>query len=433
MTAIWSNARVRKARQAPKISSPERNQPEKSFIASARGFRQSFNHARNNLSSLKKDFFKFTLEASLLLLALASVGINALASSDSFRPANNRFLGYLLNHPELNSQVVTLLETEKITFTPERERFVQEAHAASIDPSINIHLSGGTISAEEAKQNASGALTMSPDGVIVKPNTASKDATVNKDVHTYTVQPGDSIGKIASAYGVSVQTILFENKLSETDYIKPGQSLSILPTTGVKHTVQSGETVAGIAQKYKTDEETILAYNEIEVPEDILAGEVLIIPDAKFEIPESRKPKIATYSKVEVKRASVPSDYIGGSALVWPLPIRNITQYYSSRHRALDISNSQRPQFWSSGDGIIELSGWDGAYGQSVVVNHGNGMKTRYAHASELYVSAGDKVVSGQIIGRVGNTGRSYGATGNHLHFEVIKNGTKVDPLDAVQ
>ena len=186
-----------------------------------------------------------------------------------------------------------------------------------------------------------------------------------------------------------------------------------------------------IAEEFNVDLESILEFNEIEIPDDILAGEVIIIPEGKIDIPESR---IASYNRVEIRTASVPQDFTGSSgSLIWPLPTRQITQYYWSRHRALDISNGQRPQFWSSQDGIVELSGWQGGYGRTIVINHGNGLKTRYAHVSEIYVTAGDRVTKGQVIGRVGNTGRTYGRTGNHLHYEVIKNGVKVDPLSYVK
>ena len=80
-------------------------------------------------------------------------------------------------------------------------------------------------------------------------------------------------------------------------------------------------------------------------------------------------------------------------------------------------------------DGIVELAGWQKSYGYTIVINHGSGRKTRYGHASNLLVSAGDQVVKGQIIMISGSTGRS---TGPHLHFELLINGVRVNPLKYV-
>ena len=382
----------------------------------------------SSFSFVKKNFFKFGLEFTLLGLALVSAVINFGASEET-KLGENRFLAYLTDHPALNEKIIQDIQTENIHIVSEDNVFIPVAQAATLEPLIDF----GTaqLIADSSKKSPTQQLLVSnTDSAIIKPNYATKDALQRKDIQEYVVKSGDSVGKIASDFGVSVMTILHENNLSEYDYIKPGQVLKILPVTGIKHTVKDGETLEQIAKKYEVDVESILEFNAIEIPDDILAGEVLIIPEAKMELTPSRKSRIASYNRVDVKRVSVPQNFAGSTGqFVWPLPTRNITQYYWSRHRALDISNSRRPQFWAAQGGIVELSGWQGAYGRTIVINHGNGLKTRYAHASELYVSAGQRVSKGQVIGRVGNTGRTYGRTGNHLHFEVIKNGVKYNPL----
>ena len=378
-----------------------------------------------SFSFLRRNFFAFGLEITLALVALLSVAVNVSNLNPAPRSAGNRYLGLLLAYPDTNPNLIAEMKTQKIQISPEKQRYISTAQASP--PPLLAH--GGS-SAEDASKSRDSLPMMSPDGVLQKPNYTSKDAFQNRDIEEYTVKGGDSLARIASVYGVSVQTILYENKLNVADYIKPGQHLKILPTDGISHTVQKNETIESIAKKYKVDPEAILDFNEIEVPEDIQQGEILIIPNGQAEVLPSAKPKLDSLKKVDVKTANVPDDYAGsGGALLWQLATHNITQYYSSRHRALDVSNGQRPQFWAAQDGIVELSGWQSGYGNTAVINHGNGLKTRYAHASELYVSAGDKVAKGQMLGRVGNTGRTYGATGNHLHFEVIKNGTKYDPL----
>ena len=382
------------------------------------------------VSVLKRNVFKFALESILAVLVLASVLINANASGENFRPPLNEFVRYLSEHPGSNLALVNLLETENIKVRPQQQgNFVLAAQASTLDPTTDTTLAHNQTGYSDNKMVVSGPLLTSVDSAIYKPNYATVDAVHRKEISEYVVKGGDSIGRIAAEFGVSVATILHENKLSETDYIKPGQTLKILPTTGLKHEVKDGETLDAISKKYQVNLEAILEYNGIEIPDDIHPGEVIIIPDGKIVLPPIQQTRIASYSLVDVQRASLPADFTGGAEFMWPLSTRNVTQYYWSRHRALDISNGQRPQYWASESGVVELSGWQGAYGLTIIVNHGNGFQTRYAHSSELYVAAGDHVERGQIIGRVGNTGRVYGATGNHIHFELIKNGVKLDPM----
>jgi murein DD-endopeptidase MepM/ murein hydrolase activator NlpD len=385
----------------------------------------------NSFSFAKKNFFNFWLELILLTLGFSALTFN-LTASGTFDGGQNRFVAILEERPQLNQQIHNRIKTEQIKFSPEKEKIISSAAATTQE------VYSGAV-AQMGKESSSASdlvaeLLASPDSVITKPNYTTKDAGQRRDIREYTVRNGDSVSEIAGNFGVSIQTVLYENKLSEDSYIKPGQVLSILPTTGIKHSVQTNETLEQIAKKYKVDLEVILDYNEIEVPEDIAAGEVLIIPEGKVEIPESRRTQIATLNKVDIKQVIVPENFVGAlGSLIWPLNIRNITQYFWSRHKAIDVSNGQRPQFWAAQNGIVELSGWQAGYGRTVVINHGNGVKTRYGHASELYVSAGDEVVKGQLIGRVGNTGRVYGATGNHLHFEVVKSGVKINPLSVLK
>lgn len=391
---------------------------------------QIFQHV---FSSLKKHVFKFGPELMVFSLIAASFALTFDPDPKYILSGENLFSQKLRNNPELNKIAFDQAGMESIVVVPERATLVSAAAAAALDAN---HWSGASapLAADFDNQLELGPkLLISSDGTIQKPNYATKDAGRNRDIAEYTVKSGDSVSQIAGSFGVSLQTIMYENKLTDADYLKPGQVLKILPTTGIKHTVASGETLEGIAKKYQVDMETILEFNLIEIPDDIGVGEELIIPEGKIQITPTRQNQIVKYNTRSVKQVDVPADFAGGSELAWPIGIRSVTQYFSSRHRALDISNSQRPQFWASADGIVELSGWDGAYGNSIVINHGNGLKTRYAHASELYVTAGDKVASGQVIGRVGNTGRAYGATGNHLHFEVIKNGAKINPLSATK
>lgn len=107
-----------------------------------------------------------------------------------------------------------------------------------------------------------------------------------------------------------------------------------------------------------------------------------------------------------------------------------ITNGYKAGHYALDIAKRSKPPIWAAKDGVIETAkyGWNGGYGNYIIINHGDGYKTLYAHNEVLYVEEGAKVVKGQQIAKMGNTGRVYGATGIHLHYECIANGEKINP-----
>ena len=125
--------------------------------------------------------------------------------------------------------------------------------------------------------------------------------------------------------------------------------------------------------------------------------------------------------------------YIGTGSFVWPMPgYTYITCYYGDGgHRGIDIAGGGiygKPIVAADGGKVI-YSDWMDSYGYCVFIDHGNGYSTRYAHCSSLAVSAGEYVEKGQIVGYVGSTGQS---TGNHLHFEVYQNGTRVDPLNFV-
>ncbi|MCR5146185.1 MAG: peptidoglycan DD-metalloendopeptidase family protein [Clostridia bacterium] len=131
------------------------------------------------------------------------------------------------------------------------------------------------------------------------------------------------------------------------------------------------------------------------------------------------------------------TSYSGGK-LGWPCPSSSrITSQYGYRilygvkdfHTGIDIGASYGSNIVAAESGTVILAsyGWNGSYGNYIIINHGNGITTRYAHASKLYVTTGQTVTKGQVIAAVGESGRAYGA---HLHFEVRKNGSHTNPLN---
>jgi len=143
----------------------------------------------------------------------------------------------------------------------------------------------------------------------------------------------------------------------------------------------------------------------------------------------------------EIQRLQSSGSYAGGS-MVWPYPgNKSIGSYFGMRyhpilkvnrmHNGLDIGGRQGDTIVAANKGTVIVAGWSsGGYGNYVIIDHGGGISTLYGHASQLLVKVGDKVEAGQAIAKVGSTGLS---TGPHLHFEVRKNGTPVNPLDYVK
>ncbi len=269
------------------------------------------------------------------------------------------------------------------------------------------------------------------EGFLVKPeiiDVGPEDRTGITDIREYTVEPGDTISQIAVTHGVTTRTILQNNEIPNPNALKAGQVLKIIPVDGVLHEVKKGDTLAKIGTKYKTEQEKIIAQNDLLEDEPLVEGDHLIIPGAKKELPKPVYVARPTYSGTYT-----PPSGGGGSApgrLLRPTSGK-YTQYFRYGHWAVDIAApGGTPIYAAAGGTVIKASyGWGGGYGNHLIIDHGGGLQTLYAHNSKLYVNAGQTVSQGQAIAAMGNTGRVYGRTGIHLHFEVRRNGVKQNPL----
>ncbi len=249
----------------------------------------------------------------------------------------------------------------------------------------------------------------------------------------YEVQHGDTVSGIAKKYSVSINTILWANNLTARSTLRLGQKLTILPVTGVLHTVKKGETLGAIAKQYGSDIDKILAANRVSSASQIRIGEELVIPDGQPPVvartpAPAAPPRLGDVRDVFRPPAEAPAGTpVIGAGLVWPTDQKRINQYFKVRHPGLDINGNLQNVTYAVDDGIVTFSGWNsGGYGNMILIDHGNGMITRYAHHSKLYVKVGDQVTKGQVIGQIGSTGRS---TGPHLHFEIYVNGRRINPL----
>ncbi len=257
-----------------------------------------------------------------------------------------------------------------------------------------------------------------------------------KNIVEYIVEAGDVLGMIADKFNVSINTILWANNLGYTSRIRPGDRLKILPISGVIHKVASGDSISAIARKYSVDAGKILEFNKLADENSIKKGQELIIPGGVIRQTQSStslvRNSVPVLSPYSLKNIFTPSkeQYSQPSKFLWPTPGKRITQYYHLGHHAIDIGAPKGTPIYSIEKGKVILSGWSTGYGYNIIVDHGNGQKSRYAHFSKLYVKTGASVARGQQLGEMGSTGYS---TGPHLHIEIIVNGVKVNPLKYIQ
>lgn len=249
------------------------------------------------------------------------------------------------------------------------------------------------------------------------------------EIVEYEVESGDTISGVAQKYGVSIETIKWANDLT-SDTLKPGQTLRILPVSGVATTVKEGETLESVAKKYSASAQGMLDFPFNDVPDDLKLkiGQVLIVPDGvPPEVKNPPKPKIQP-QYIAQGPGSVSFSAPGGGSFIWPAATPGITTYFAWWHPGIDLPNRASPPVVASDTGTVVVAGWPDnyGYGNRVIVDHGNGYQTLYAHLSNVYVSIGQSVSRGQSIGQMGSTGRS---TGTHLHFEIRYKGIAVNPL----
>jgi murein DD-endopeptidase MepM/ murein hydrolase activator NlpD len=337
-------------------------------------------------------------------------------------------------------------------FGPIEEYIVEEATLVSETPDRSWR--DGTVSADQVSPIGSlitepadiSAISMG-GGAVTKPTIlpgnelpVSSDpdkprATGRTEVTSYVVQSGDTIGGIAEQFRISVATILWANNLTARSYIRPGDTLKILPVSGVAHTVARGDTVSSLSKTYDTEADQIIAFNKLQSDgSDIIIGETLVIPGGEKPEPKAvYTPVDRTYTALSKVAAPPPSvSAPAGSGYVWPTAARTITQYYGLHHTGMDIAGPVGTAVYATKSGTVIKSqdGWNGGYGNYIIIDHGGGITSLYGHNSVRYASLGEYVEQGQTIAVIGSTGRS---TGPHLHFEIRVNNRHTNPLQYIR
>jgi murein DD-endopeptidase MepM/ murein hydrolase activator NlpD len=263
-----------------------------------------------------------------------------------------------------------------------------------------------------------------PNGV---PSGDSIIDPASTQISTYLVKSGDTLSQIAENYGVSVNTIVWANNLGSTKAIHPGQTLVILPVSGVEHTVVKGDTLASVAKKYGGEASDIADYNGLDPAAALVVGSEVIIPDGELTASAGATKASGAASSVSSSAESGSNPYRGGSG---PL----IDGYYENPvagdlvsqglhgENAVDLAAPRGSAIHAAAAGTIIVAAdngaWNGGYGNYVVIAHDNGTQTLYAHmiTGSVTVAVGQTVAQGDVIGKVGMTGD---ATGPHVHLEI--------------
>lgn len=273
----------------------------------------------------------------------------------------------------------------------------------------------------------------SPAPIILSASTqAEPDSTTISDkvrdkIVKYEVQSGDTYSSIAKKFDISVDTILWQNKLDEGDLLKPGQTLEILPVTGMAHTVGRGDTIYSVAKKYQANAQAIVdfPFNSFTNDEtfELAVGQILIVPDGVKPAAPAIIAPLLPIAQFTPSVGITP----GSGQFIWP-SAGVLSQRFTWYHRGVDIANPNLPAIFAADTGTVVIAGWvdNSGYGNRIVIDHGNGFQTLYGHLSQIKVSVGQRVSKGQQIGVEGSTGRS---TGPHLHFEIRHNGGFENPL----
>jgi murein DD-endopeptidase MepM/ murein hydrolase activator NlpD len=269
------------------------------------------------------------------------------------------------------------------------------------------------------------------------------------EITIYVVEKGDTIFGIAEKFGLKPETILWGNQyiLGDNPHnLRPDQELNILPVNGTYYQWQAGDGLNGVAKFFGVTPEEIINYpgnnlNPNEIGDfahpNIEAGAWLIVPGGEREFVTWSAPAIPRDNPGVAKVlgpgacGSVVDGALGVGLFIWPANNHFLSGFdYSpaTNHFGIDVDGNLGDAIYAADNGVIVYAGWNNwGYGNVVVINHGNGWQTLYAHMSAYNVGCGQSVFQGTVIGAFGSTGNS---SGPHLHYEMMYNGTKVNPWD---
>ena len=273
------------------------------------------------------------------------------------------------------------------------------------------------------------------------------------ELTTYIVQKGDTIFGIAEKFNLKPETILWGNYYTLVDdphRLQPGQELVILPVDGVYYRWNAGDGLNAVARFYGVAPEDIIQWPGNNLNPDALGdwanpniepGTFLVVPNGRREFVTWSAPRITRQNPGVAKIfgpgacGTITDGPVGTVTFVWPSVERYLSGFdYSpeTNHRGIDVAGKMGNAIFAADSGVVVYAGWnDWGYGNVVVIDHGNGWQTLYAHLSTLNVACGSYVYQGDAIAGMGSTGNS---SGPHLHYEMLSDEYgKVNPWNFLQ
>lgn len=308
---------------------------------------------------------------------------------------------------------------------------------AAISPVLNEPVESvdvGVALPELRNDNAILSISRKTSQHTIVPNRPRQEVTI------YQVQTGDSVFAIARSFGITPESVLWGNYdlLNDNpDMLTLDMQLRIPPTDGVLYEWKEGDTIEGVAVAYKARSEDIINWpgNNLDlIDPQINPGTLIMIPGGQREFRQWLVPTIprgaAGVSRDVLGGGACPGGYdgaFGTGSFVWPADNRYVVgNDYWSGHLGIDIGAGMGAPIYAADSGVVVFAGPAfGGYGNMIMIDHGNGYQTLYAHLSVVSSRCGQSVSKGQTIGFSGSTGRS---TGPHLHFEVRYLGGFVNP-----
>jgi len=273
-----------------------------------------------------------------------------------------------------------------------------------------------------------------------------------QEIIKYTVIEGDTVFGIAEKFGLKPQTILWGNYyvlLDSPHSLKAGQVLNILPVDGTYHEWQQGEGLNGVAKYYGVTPEDVINYpsNGLDAATigdyanpNIPPGTWLIVPNGTREFVSWSAPLGVTRENPASARVlgegacgPISGGAVGFGTFIWPSNKHTLSGFdYSpnTNHWGIDISGNTGEGVYATDAGVVVYAGWNNyGYGNMIMIDHGSGFQSLYAHLSALNVVCGQSVGQGDVIGAIGSTGNS---SGSHLHFEIRAISSFVNPWDVL-
>ncbi len=312
-------------------------------------------------------------------------------------------------------------------------------------------LQGPTPVADAPLTTSSPPLDLSSFGILRQMNLhTSVSERARQDITKYTVQPGDTVSGIAENNGLKPQTVFSANYyilLDNPENLKAGQVLNILPVDGVYREWQAGEGLNGVASYYQVKPEDIINYptNHLDAATigdyahpNIQPGTWILIPGGVYQY--HTPGQIGWISRTNPATAQVggpgacpPTTSVAGGVgtFVYPTAKHVLSGFdYSTKtnHLGIDLAANLGDNIMATDGGVVVYAGWNNyGYGNMIMIDHGTGFQSLYAHLSQIFVQCGQGVNQGQTIGAAGSTGHS---SGPHLHFEIRTASAVVNPWD---